>query len=378
MQPVVPQAGWQACCWLLTSVQSEFAVDADRLIQPMDPREGFDWQLPYRITSISAVVYLPINIPPSELGDLDPISEPAIGDGDEIETACALSVMRLGLLRHIACNQTHTAFRRIFTQQHATLENLDPMSGPSFGDCDKIETDTQLFIDNKAGLINSTFKFECFNGFSNPSVQKGPAFSLCGFGDYPNLCIGGNKGQHACGGPKCQFIDWTKARAQGCASAILEYAQVQPAGVVAPCCNSDGCSTPSNPQTAPYTCDTSRTLYLCVSDGAAAECVDPKANIICSGNFSVAAGQPSGTSGLGASQTASSGNGSQSGSHPLSTSAIIGICVGGVVLLLICGGVQKKRRTPVMVQPVPVQPVQEVVTVQMTEYHVRAHSGYYT
>jgi hypothetical protein len=142
---------------------------------------------------------------------------------------------------------------------------------------------------------------------------------------------------------KCQFIDWTKARAQGCASAILEYAQVQPAGVVAPCCNSDGCSTPSNPQTAPYTCDTSRTLYLCVSDGAAAECVDPKANIICSGNFSVAAGQPSGTSGLGASQTASSGNGSQSGSHPLSTSAIIGICVGGVVLLLICGGVQKKR-----------------------------------
>ncbi|KAJ7215368.1 hypothetical protein GGX14DRAFT_442836 [Mycena pura] len=244
------------------------------------------------------------------------------------------------------------------------------MSGPSFGDCDEDETDTQLFIDNNAGLINSTFKFECFDGTSNPSGQKGPAFSLCDF-SFPNLCIGGNKGQHACGGPKCQFIDWTKARAPGCASAILEYAQVQPAGVVAPCCNSDGCSTPSDPQTAPYTCDTSRTLYLCVSDGAAAECVEPKANTICSGNFSVAAGQPSGTSGSGASPTAFGGNGSQSASHPLSTADIVGIGVAGFVVLGIFGGVLRRRT--INVQPVHVEPVQEVV---YSEYHVRAHSGY--
>jgi len=232
---------------------------------------------------------------------------------------------------------------------YPTPSRTKRMSGPSFGDCDTLETDSQLFIDNKAGLINSTFKFECFNEFSNPSVQNGPTFSLCDseLGNYPNLCIGGNKGQHACGGPQCQFIDWTKTRAQGCASAILEYAQVQPAGVVAPCCDSDGCSTPSNPQTAPYTCDTSRTLYLCVNDGAGAECVEPKANTICSGNFSVAAGQPNGTSGLGASQTqtASSGNGSQLASHPLSTPAIIGISVAGFVLLALCGGAEKRRRT---------------------------------
>ncbi|KAJ7451961.1 hypothetical protein FB451DRAFT_698624 [Mycena latifolia] len=217
---------------------------------------------------------------------------------------------------------------------------------PSFGDCDKIETDTQLFIDNSAGLINSTFKFECVNVLVDPSVQKGPAFSSCGGNSYPNLCIGGNKGQHACGAPKCQFIDWTKDSAHGCPSAILEYAQVQPVGVVAPCCNSDGCSTPSDPQNAPYTCDTSRTLYLCVNDGAAAECVDPKANTICSGNFSVAAGLSgsssgsiaSRTSGSGASETASSGNSQENGSrHSISTPAIIAICATAAGVLVIVG-----------------------------------------
>ncbi|KAJ7739088.1 hypothetical protein B0H14DRAFT_489997 [Mycena olivaceomarginata] len=192
------------------------------------------------------------------------------------------------------------------------------MSAPSFGDCDKDATDTQLFIDNQAGLINSTFKLECYAGPDGRTiVQKGPAFSLCGlFAGDPNLCIGGNKGQHACGGPKCQVIDWTKARAPGCPSAILEHVQVQPAGIVAPCCTSDGCSTPSDPQDAPYTCDISQTLYLCVNDGVGAECVDPKAKTICSGNFS-GAGVPSGTSGQGGSQTASSGNGTGTASHPL-------------------------------------------------------------
>lgn len=111
---------------------------------------------------------------------------------------------------------------------------------------------------------------------------------------------------------------------------------MQPAGIVAPCCTSDGCSTPSEPQDAPYTCDISQKLYLCVNDGVGAECVDPKAKTICSGNFS-GAGVPSGTSGTGGSQTASSGNGRGTASHPLSTSAIIGICVAGFVVLVILG-----------------------------------------
>ncbi|KAJ7881470.1 hypothetical protein B0H13DRAFT_1891345 [Mycena leptocephala] len=240
------------------------------------------------------------------------------------------------------------------------------MSAPSFGDCDKDATDTQLFIDNQAGLINSTFKFECYAGPDGQTiVQKGPAFSLCGlFAGDPNLCMGGNKGQHACGGPKCQVIDWTKARAPGCPSAILEYVQVQPAGIVAPCCTSDGCSTPSDPQDTPYTCDISQKLYLCVNDGVGAECVDPKAKTICSGSFS-GAGVPSGTSGSGGSQTASSGNGSRTASHPLSTSAIIGICVAGFVVLVILGLISewmKKKRTPV-----PILPVTEVAAPQMIE-----------
>ncbi|KAJ7749952.1 hypothetical protein B0H16DRAFT_1460974 [Mycena metata] len=230
------------------------------------------------------------------------------------------------------------------------------MSGPSFGDCDPSETDSQLFIDNHAGLINSTFKFECFTGVeAYSSFQNGPAFTSCGF-DWPTLCIGGNKGQHACGGPHCQFIDWTKTRAQECPSAILDYAQVQPQGVVAPCCNSDGCSTPSNPTNAPYTCDSSQTLYLCVSDGAAAECVDPKANTICSGNFSVAAGVPTETSRSGPSETGLGQTGNISARHPLSTGAIVGICVAGVVVLGILSMIGERRRRSWPVQPVPAEP----------------------
>ncbi|KAJ7204177.1 hypothetical protein GGX14DRAFT_461010 [Mycena pura] len=254
------------------------------------------------------------------------------------------------------------------------------MSKPSFNNCDQTETDTQLFIDNLAGLINSTFKFECVHLFTEPSVQKGPAFTSCGANSYPNLCIGGIKGQHACGAPQCQFVDWTKSSAHGCPSAILEYAQVQPMGVVAPCCNSDGCSTPSDPQNAPYTCDTSRTLYLCVNDGAAAECVDPKANTICSGNFSAAAGSgsiASQTSGLGGSETASAqGNGGQPARHLLSSKAIIAISVTAGVLVVV--GVIWRCITRNNRGPVRVQPVQEVGNLRITEtYHVQTRSGYY-
>ncbi|KAJ7611919.1 hypothetical protein DFH06DRAFT_154719 [Mycena polygramma] len=208
------------------------------------------------------------------------------------------------------------------------------MSEPSFGNCEKATTDTQLFINNMAGLLNSTFKFECVGGLGIPSVQNGPGFSSCGGFDIPNLCIGGNKGQHACGASTCQFIDWTKGSARACPAAILQYAQVQPKGVVAPCCDSNGCSAPSDPNNAPYTCDTSCTLYLCVNDGTAAECVEPKGNTICSGNFSGAANAPSGTSAGGASQTGSSGSGSSQPTHRvLSTPQIIGISVAGAVVL---------------------------------------------
>ncbi|KAJ7830841.1 hypothetical protein B0H13DRAFT_1915741 [Mycena leptocephala] len=341
---------------------------------------------------ISAV---PINIPPSELGDLDPISEPAIGepaigDGDEIETVrtphfCLNQSVKLwvvatlfrhacphapylGLLRHIACNQTHTAFRRIFTQQHATLENLDPMSGPSFGDCDKIETDTQLFIDNKAGLINSTFKFECFNGFSNPSVQKGPAFSLCGFGDYPNLCIGGNKGQHACGGPKCQFIDWTKARAQGCAAGGSRRPMLQLGRLL-------HSEQPTN--RAVYMRHLADVVSLC-KRWCGGRMRGPEGEHHLFRKF-LCSGRPAQWDVWLGSIT----DGFQWKWEPIGKPSALYLSHNRDLRRWCCVAFNLRRSSEEEKNtsdgaPVPVQPVQEVVTVQMTEYHVRAHSGYYT
>ncbi|KAJ6462749.1 hypothetical protein C8R47DRAFT_1080115 [Mycena vitilis] len=197
----------------------------------------------------------------------------------------------------------------------------------------------QLFIDNQAGLVASTFKF-------GMDPRSRPANSTS------RTSASGGRGEHACDTlSTCQFIDWTKSIARACPAGILQYAQVQPKGVVAPCCDSSGCSAPSDPSNAPYTCDTSRTLYLCVNDGAAAESVEPKGNTICSGNFSGAANVPSGASAGKASQTGSNGSSqpihrvlstpqiigtsgsSQPAHHVLSTPQIIGISVAVAVVL---------------------------------------------
>ncbi|KAJ6586019.1 hypothetical protein B0H19DRAFT_1111182 [Mycena capillaripes] len=119
---------------------------------------------------------------------------------------------------------------------------------------------------------------------------------------------------------------------------------------------------------------------MCVNDGTAAECVDPKANTICSGNFSAAAGLPgsaSRTSGPGASET---GNAQESGSRPashlLSTPAIIAICASAAGVLIIVGAIRQwiRHKAP---RPVPVQPVQEVSTLQIREYHIQERTSYY-
>lgn len=222
--------------------------------------------------------------------------------------------------------------------------------------------DTQLLSNTMAGLVNSTFTFECSGSLGPSKKQAGPSFVDCasptffaGNYEYTDVCIGGVHQQHACSVGTCQVIDWTAAVAEPCSSPIMDYVHVQPKGIATPCCNSDGCSPPDTL----YTCDPSRALQLCVLDGSAAQCVDPATNSICSGNYSAAVALPTGSTGssivTGAAATQTSGsNGSGnsaagSGGHPgLSSTDIIAIVtsiVGAVAAVVtIIGGVHKYRK----------------------------------
>jgi hypothetical protein len=64
----------------------------------------------------------------------------------------------------------------------------------------------------------------------------------------------------------------------------MDFVRAQPKGIATPCCDSNGCTKPSTK----YSCGAGQALQLCVVNGAAAECVDPASNDICSGNFTAA------------------------------------------------------------------------------------------
>ncbi|KAJ7489589.1 hypothetical protein FB451DRAFT_1523591 [Mycena latifolia] len=226
------------------------------------------------------------------------------------------------------------------------------MSAFDFSNCDAFY-DKQLLVDTMAGNINRTFTFECFGGGLGGKQQPGPIFQDCpspafGAGNFPytNFCIGGNKQQHACYAGTCHIVDWTATVAPPCSAVIMNYVTVrtQPIGMASPCCNADDCSTPSTK----YACDSSRSLQLCVLDGAAAECVDPSKRTICSGKYSADVVLPSGSTIEGSSltgisttpsTTASSATGGHSGLSSTDIIAIVTSLVGSAAAVVtIIGG----------------------------------------
>ncbi|KAJ7875305.1 hypothetical protein B0H14DRAFT_62554 [Mycena olivaceomarginata] len=255
----------------------------------------------------------------------------------------ASRALQLCVLDGSAAQCVDPATNTICSRNYSAAAVLSP-SSPE--DCGSFH-DTQLLSDTMAGLMNSTFTFECSGPLGPSKKQSGPSFVDCASttfaaGNYGNtdFCIGGLKQQHACSVGGCQVIDWTGAIAAPCSDLIIDYARVQPKGIATPCCNSDGCTPPATK----YSCDASRALQLCVLDGSAVQCVDPVTNAICSRNYSTAVVLPPGssTSGSPTQQTASSPGSSNavtsfSGHSGLSSTDIIAIVtslVGAVAAVL--------------------------------------------
>ncbi|KDQ51339.1 hypothetical protein JAAARDRAFT_532145 [Jaapia argillacea MUCL 33604] len=210
-------------------------------------------------------------------------------------------------------------------------------------------TDTQLMTDTFSNLGNTTFTFRCCGGLGCKD-QTGPVFQSCsdvtysaGNFPYPTFCIGGLNQQHACAATNCQKIDWSGATSPGCAQSIVDFMNVQPPGAADACCDSTGC-IPGND----YACTSSRSLQMCVSDGYSVECIDPRANTICSGNFTnpVAINGGSSTAPPAAAQTttssSSSGGGGGGGLSASDKATIAGSILGGVAsIVAIVTGIRK-------------------------------------
>ncbi|KAJ7224752.1 hypothetical protein C8J57DRAFT_1390705 [Mycena rebaudengoi] len=221
-----------------------------------------------------------------------------------------------------------------------------------FDNCDAFY-DKQLLMDTMAGSRNSTFTFECYGGTLGSHIQPGPTFKDCsdptffnGNFPYTNFCIGGMKQQHACSAGRCQAVDWTGAISSPCSSVVLDYAQAQPNGMASPCCNPDGCSTPSTK----FNCGSipSSSLQLCILDGASLQCVDPASSAICSGKYSTDALLPSDStrnspSGLPTDTTSTSTDTSSHGHSSFSTTDTIAVAtslVGALAAVVtIVGGI---------------------------------------
>jgi hypothetical protein len=129
---------------------------------------------------------------------------------------------------------------------------------------------------------NQTYTWDCFG-----TIQAWPSIVPCFSNTFLTFCIGGVDQQHACIAGNCKVIDWTKQHASPCPSTIMDFVDVQPAGVASPCCDSLSC-TISPPHT--FNCAPNIDLWFCVVDGKAAECVKPSDNRICSGNLTHAVG----------------------------------------------------------------------------------------
>jgi hypothetical protein len=170
------------------------------------------------------------------------------------------------------------------------------------------------------------------------------------------FCIGAHNQQHACVVGKCSVIDWAKQHASPCSSTIMQFTNAQSPGLATPCCDNQFCTTPA-PQS--FICTPTAELWLCVVDGAATECVKPRDNTICSGNFtnpvaivsttsSYVFSMPTGTSTADGGTDTSFPLSSTGASRGLSSQDIIIIVVVVVVgsIALLAGGLIYKKVLP--------------------------------
>lgn len=195
--------------------------------------------------------------------------------------------------------------------------------------------DLQLASDFMNNLANQTFNYSCY---ANPN-EANNIFTQC-YDSELTFCIGKHNQQHACTINQCHIVDWT-FQAAPCATKVMNYTSLQPAGLAVPCCDSSFCTGATvNSSNSAFGCSTGTTMYLCVVADTSLECINPSnTSDICSGNFTASlSSNPADSTG--------GGNPGTGGSSKVpKTEIIIPSVIGALFILALLSYFTRRRNT---------------------------------